>query len=133
MLANLRTLTTSLSRFTPSFPAYYSSLFPSSASFQAFSWPTLALETVEQPIHNHPTRFFPPIFDSLMDCLWFAVPKRKVTPGKKRMKTTLQNRIKTKSHVIVDRRTGELTLRHRLPWNWKDYLPENLQGKSKDN
>jgi ribosomal protein L32 len=79
----------------------------------------------------HPTFYFPPssssLSDFIQDSIWFAVPKRKVTPGKKRMKTTLQNRIPTKSHVIVDRRTGELTLRHKLPWNWKDYLPENLQ------
>ena len=61
---------------------------------------------------------------SLADCLWLAVPKRKVTPGKKRMKTTVQKRIKTKNHVIVDSKTGEVTLRHRLPINWKDYIPE---------
>ena len=63
---------------------------------------------------------------SVFDCLWLAVPKRKVTPGKKRMKTTVQNRIKKKDHIIVDERTGEITLRHRLPFNWKDYLPENM-------
>jgi ribosomal protein L32 len=62
---------------------------------------------------------------SLADCLWLAVPKRKVTPGKKRMKTTNQNRIKKKDHIIVDKRTGETTLRHRLPFNWKEYLPGN--------
>jgi ribosomal protein L32 len=60
---------------------------------------------------------------SWTDCLWLAVPKRKVTPGKKRMKTTNQKRIKKKNHIIVDSRTGEITLRHRLPFNWKDYLP----------
>mmetsp|Transcript_14781 Transcript_14781/g.27815 ORF Transcript_14781/g.27815 Transcript_14781/m.27815 type:complete len:127 (+) Transcript_14781:966-1346(+) len=62
---------------------------------------------------------------SLADCIWLAVPKRKVTPGKKRMKTTNQKRIKKKDHIIVDSRTGEITLRHRLPFNWKDYLPGN--------
>jgi ribosomal protein L32 len=61
----------------------------------------------------------------LADCLWLAVPKRKVTPGKKRMKTTNQKRIQKKDHIIVDGRTGEITLRHRLPFNWKDYLPGN--------
>mmetsp|Transcript_9566 Transcript_9566/g.14422 ORF Transcript_9566/g.14422 Transcript_9566/m.14422 type:complete len:131 (+) Transcript_9566:147-539(+) len=60
---------------------------------------------------------------SWTDCLWLAVPKRKVTPGKKRMKTTNQKRIKKKNHIIVDSRTGEITLRHCLPFNWKDYLP----------
>lgn len=64
---------------------------------------------------------------SLFDCLWLAVPKRKVTPGKRRMKTTIQKRIKKKDHIIVDERTGEITLKHRLPFNWKDYLPENIQ------
>lgn len=64
---------------------------------------------------------------SLFDCLWLAVPKRKVTPGKRRMKTTIQKRIKKKDHIIVDERTGEITLKHRLPFNWKDYLPENMQ------
>ena len=67
---------------------------------------------------------------SISDCLWLAVPKRKVTPGKKRMKTTLQNRIKVKDHVIVDKRTGEPTLRHKLPFNWKDYLPGNTPKSS---
>lgn len=61
---------------------------------------------------------------SLADCLWLAVPKRKVSRGKKRMKTTIQKSIKTKNHIIVDSRTGEMTLRHRLPFNWKDYLQE---------
>ena len=61
---------------------------------------------------------------SLADCLWLAVPKRKVSRQKKRMKTTNQKRIKTKTHIIVDSRTGEMTLRHRLPFNWKDYIQE---------
>lgn len=67
---------------------------------------------------------------SISDCLWLAVPKRKVTPGKKRMKTTVQNRIKAKDHVIVDKRTGEPTLRHKLPFNWQDYLPGNAPKSS---
>mmetsp|Transcript_30251 Transcript_30251/g.29151 ORF Transcript_30251/g.29151 Transcript_30251/m.29151 type:complete len:114 (-) Transcript_30251:242-583(-) len=61
---------------------------------------------------------------SLSDCLWLAVPKSKITRSKKRMKTTNQKRIKLKDHIIVDKRTGELTLRHKMPFNWKDYLPE---------
>ena len=56
--------------------------------------------------------------------IWFAVPKRKVTKGKKRMKTTIQKQIKIKNHIIQDSRTGQMTLRHRLPFNWKDYLQE---------
>eukprot|EP00558_Chaetoceros_sp_UNC1202_P003417 CAMPEP_0197246570 /NCGR_PEP_ID=MMETSP1429-20130617/15904_1 /TAXON_ID=49237 /ORGANISM="Chaetoceros sp., Strain UNC1202" /LENGTH=108 /DNA_ID=CAMNT_0042707261 /DNA_START=148 /DNA_END=471 /DNA_ORIENTATION=+ len=55
---------------------------------------------------------------TLADCLWLAVPKRKVSRSKKRMKTTVQKRIKRKDHIIEDSRTGEVTLRHRLPFNW---------------
>jgi ribosomal protein L32 len=62
---------------------------------------------------------------TIADCLWFAVPKSKISRGKKRMKTTLQKAVKKKEHIVVDRRTGEVTLRHRLPFNWKDYLPGN--------
>jgi hypothetical protein len=65
-------------------------------------------------------RFFPPIapqlsltgvpFDvshleevnnELEDSIWFAVPKKKVSRGKKRMKTTLQKRIKLKNHIVI--------------------------------
>jgi ribosomal protein L32 len=56
--------------------------------------------------------------------LWlFAVPKKKVSRGKKRMKTTRQKRIPLKKNIVVDPRTGEFTLMHKLPFNWKDYLP----------
>mmetsp|Transcript_17396 Transcript_17396/g.41758 ORF Transcript_17396/g.41758 Transcript_17396/m.41758 type:complete len:118 (-) Transcript_17396:331-684(-) len=63
----------------------------------------------------------------LEDSLWFAVPKKKVTRGKKRMKTTLQKRIKLKENIVIDKRTGELTLKHKLPYNWKNYLPGNAE------
>ena len=89
---------------------------------------SLSLDTIAHPSPAYPsTSSSSSILDVIMNAIWWAVPKRKVSPGKKRMKTTLQNRISTKSHVIIDRRTGEYTLRHRLPWNWKDYLPENIQ------
>ena len=64
---------------------------------------------------------------SLEDSLWFAVPKKKVTRGKKRLKTTLQKRIKLKDNIVIDKRTGELTLKHKLPYNWKNYLPGNAE------
>ncbi|KAL7478801.1 hypothetical protein ACHAW6_004554 [Cyclotella cf. meneghiniana] len=64
---------------------------------------------------------------TLEDALWFAVPKRKVSRGKKRMKTTLQKRIQLKDNIVIDKRTGELTLKHKLPYNWKNYLPENAE------
>jgi ribosomal protein L32 len=63
----------------------------------------------------------------LEDSLWFAVPKKKVTRGKKRLKTTLQKRIKLKDNIVIDKRTGELTLKHKLPYNWKNYLPGNAE------
>mmetsp|Transcript_9250 Transcript_9250/g.13842 ORF Transcript_9250/g.13842 Transcript_9250/m.13842 type:complete len:130 (+) Transcript_9250:119-508(+) len=62
---------------------------------------------------------------SIADCLWLAVPKSKISRSKKRMKTTTQKRISKKENIIVDSRTGEITLRHKLPFNWKDYLPDN--------
>mmetsp|Transcript_15594 Transcript_15594/g.28359 ORF Transcript_15594/g.28359 Transcript_15594/m.28359 type:complete len:117 (-) Transcript_15594:232-582(-) len=64
---------------------------------------------------------------SLEDALWFAVPKSKISRGKKRMKTTLQKRIKLKDNIVIDKRTGELTLKHKLPYNWKNYLPDNAE------
>jgi ribosomal protein L32 len=56
--------------------------------------------------------------------IWFAVPKQKVSRSKKRMKTTRQKRIKLKQNIITDPRTGETTLMHKLPFNWKDYIPK---------
>jgi ribosomal protein L32 len=56
--------------------------------------------------------------------IWFAVPKRKHTPSRKRKKTTVQKRIPLKENIIFDYRTGEVTLKHMLPFNWKDYLPK---------
>lgn len=56
--------------------------------------------------------------------LWFAVPKKRRTRHKKRLRTTLQNRIPLRKNIVTDPRTGELTLRHRLPYNWFDYLPD---------
>ena len=64
---------------------------------------------------------------TLEDALWFAVPKSKISRGKKRLKTTLQKRIKVKDNIIIDKRTGELTLKHKLPYNWRNYLPENAE------
>lgn len=57
------------------------------------------------------------------EALWLAVPKRKVTKHRKRLKTTLRKRIKIRQDIVTDPRTGETTLRHKMPFNWKDYLP----------
>jgi ribosomal protein L32 len=65
--------------------------------------------------------------------IYMAVPKSKVTRSKKRMKTTVQKRIPMKHHIVVDSRTGEVTLRHRLPFNWKDYLPFSDSSKTESN
>ena len=57
--------------------------------------------------------------------IWFAVPKKRMSKGKKRMKNYLKRTaLKFKDNIVTDGRTGELTLRHHLPFNWKDYLPE---------
>ena len=64
---------------------------------------------------------------TLEDSIWFAVPKKKVSRGKKRLKTTLQKRIQVKDNIVIDKRTGELTLKHKLPYNWKNYLPGNAE------
>jgi ribosomal protein L32 len=60
------------------------------------------------------------LFDS---ALWFAVPKKRVSKSRKRMKTTRQFRIKAKENIVFDKRTGEVTLMHKLPKRWKLYIP----------
>lgn len=54
--------------------------------------------------------------------LWFAVPKKQVTRHKKRLKTTIQKRIPLRTDIVLDPRTGQITRKHRMPVNWKDYL-----------
>jgi ribosomal protein L32 len=67
----------------------------------------------------------PEQFDNEEDySIWFAVPKRKHTKSRKRKKTTVQKRLLVKQNIMFDRRTGEVTLSHRMPFNWKDYLPK---------
>ena len=61
----------------------------------------------------------------------FAAPKKRVSKSKKRMKNTLRYRIKAKPHVILDKRTGEMTLSHRLPFNWKKYIPQLMDDDDK--
>jgi len=56
--------------------------------------------------------------------IWFAVPKSKISRSRKRMKNTSQKRIPLKKNIVFDPRTGEISLRHKLPFNWKDYLPK---------
>eukprot|EP00536_Pseudo-nitzschia_multiseries_P009097 jgi/Psemu1/319552/estExt_fgenesh1_pm.C_2470005 len=60
----------------------------------------------------------------LNEHIWFAVPKSKISRSRKRMKNTRQKRIPLKKNIVFDPRTGEVTLQHKLPYNWKDYLPK---------
>uniref|UniRef100_A0A7S4IBP8 Uncharacterized protein n=1 Tax=Odontella aurita TaxID=265563 RepID=A0A7S4IBP8_9STRA len=60
----------------------------------------------------------------IIGSLWFAVPKKRVSKSKKRMKTTWQYKIKKKENIILDPKTGEMTLMHHLPKNWKKYVPD---------
>jgi ribosomal protein L32 len=62
--------------------------------------------------------------DQQQQHIWFAVPKSKITRSRKRMKTTAQKRIPLKKNIVFDPRTGEVTLKHKLPFNWKEYLPK---------
>ena len=67
------------------------------------------------------------------DAVWnMAVPKKKVTRHKKRLKTTVQKRLKPRTDIVHDPRTGEITLRHKLPFNWRDYLPGATAAGSAD-
>ena len=67
--------------------------------------------------------------DIFSEAFWFAVPKKKVSRSRKRKKTTNQFRIKKKKNIITCPRTGELTLQHKLPFNWKQYNTEFVDGE----
>jgi ribosomal protein L32 len=66
------------------------------------------------------------------DCLWFAVPKSKITRHKKRLKTTVQKRIPLRQNIVTDPRTGQVTLKHHMPSNWKDFLPQTPPSNDKN-
>jgi ribosomal protein L32 len=67
----------------------------------------------------------PGIVVELQEALWFAVPKKKVSRSKKRLKTTYQKRIRLRQNIVRDCRTGEPTLLHKLPFSWKEtYIPK---------
>jgi len=65
--------------------------------------------------------------DALQEAIWFAVPKNRITRSKKRMKTTAQKRIKLKQNIVTCGRTGEITLMHKLPFAWRDYIPGGMK------
>eukprot|EP00588_Corethron_pennatum_P014361 CAMPEP_0194279176 /NCGR_PEP_ID=MMETSP0169-20130528/13555_1 /TAXON_ID=218684 /ORGANISM="Corethron pennatum, Strain L29A3" /LENGTH=138 /DNA_ID=CAMNT_0039023551 /DNA_START=76 /DNA_END=492 /DNA_ORIENTATION=- len=63
------------------------------------------------------------------ESIWLAVPKRKHTKSRKRMKITAQKRIPLKTNIIQDKVTGELTLMHHLSLNWKKFIPAKSEEK----
>ncbi|KAL7560828.1 hypothetical protein ACA910_013314 [Epithemia clementina (nom. ined.)] len=98
----------------------------------------LAIENLEQ----HLLRFFlplpavvqagygqlylPPTSSSSIvpnPAIWFAVPKNRVTRSRKRIKNWKKRQIPIREDIVRDLRTGEITLMHRLPFNWRDHLP----------
>eukprot|EP00565_Helicotheca_tamesis_P000097 CAMPEP_0185735224 /NCGR_PEP_ID=MMETSP1171-20130828/24627_1 /TAXON_ID=374046 /ORGANISM="Helicotheca tamensis, Strain CCMP826" /LENGTH=96 /DNA_ID=CAMNT_0028405439 /DNA_START=20 /DNA_END=306 /DNA_ORIENTATION=+ len=78
---------------------YRQTLYPQ-LSLAGAGLPTPQSTPLETDTHNNNA---PP---TIMDALWFAVPKKRVSKGKKRMKTTVQKRVKVKNHIMVDGRTG---------------------------
>jgi ribosomal protein L32 len=52
--------------------------------------------------------------------IWFAAPKRKHTKSRKRKKTTISKRIPLRKNIVFDLPTGEVTLKHKLPYKWKE-------------
>ncbi|KAG7341125.1 ribosomal protein bL32 family protein [Nitzschia inconspicua] len=68
--------------------------------------------------------FLPSLSSLLRESIWWAVPKRKHTRSRKRKKTTVQKRIPLKKNIVFDPQTGEVTLQHKLPHNWREYLPK---------
>lgn len=64
---------------------------------------------------------------SLFDSIWLAVQKSKKSRGKKKFKHHRYQQ-KNKTSIIRDRITGEFTLRHRLPMNWRMYARDDGYG-----
>jgi ribosomal protein L32 len=62
--------------------------------------------------------------------IWFAVPKSKISLSKKKMKNYNKRIIQAKQNITTCPRTGEVTLKHKLPFNWKEYIPEFDYDKS---
>mmetsp|Transcript_42971 Transcript_42971/g.48791 ORF Transcript_42971/g.48791 Transcript_42971/m.48791 type:complete len:126 (+) Transcript_42971:43-420(+) len=61
--------------------------------------------------------------DDTNTSIWFAVPKSKISHSRKREKQFHKNHIPHKKNIIFCKQTGEVTLSHRLPYNWRDYIP----------
>ncbi len=73
------------------------------------------------PLAASPSSQATSVFDDMS--IWFAVPKQKVSHSKKRLKQAHKNVMRHKENICTCPRTGEVTLKHKLPFNWKDYIP----------
>ena len=94
-----------------------------------FQQPQLSLCGLqEQQINTPGSSSNNSIFDSIV---LFAAPKKRMSRSKKRMKTTLRDRIPLKANIIRDGRTGEMTLMHKLPFRWMEHIPDLMVGYQK--
>ncbi|GMH54314.1 hypothetical protein TrLO_g6416 [Triparma laevis f. longispina] len=120
MLSNLRAAL-GLSRLVQAMRP--TSFVPSSSTaFTDMLTPQLELAGV-----NSLSTAAPAPLSDLFDSLWLAVPKSKISRSKKRMKHG-RYKLKNKTNIIRDRITGEWTLRHRLPMNWKMFARDDGYG-----
>mmetsp|Transcript_25149 Transcript_25149/g.41737 ORF Transcript_25149/g.41737 Transcript_25149/m.41737 type:complete len:120 (-) Transcript_25149:189-548(-) len=92
---------------------------------------SMALESVGQRLMVQPqlqlcgmqsSATVPSLLDDLS--VWFAVPKQKISRSKKRMKSYQKRVIRPKENISLCPQTGQVTLKHRLPFNWRDFIPE---------
>lgn len=72
--------------------------------------------------HSVVTTSISSLLQDLSNGIWFAVPKSKHSKSRKRKKTTAQKRLPLQKNIVLDPQTGEVTLQHKLPPNWKEYL-----------
>jgi ribosomal protein L32 len=86
--------------------------------------PALVPQLAGIPLQQLPSSSQQEEQQQLQEWIWFAVPKSKISKSRKRMKTTSQKKLPLKKNIVFDHRTGEVTLKHKLPFNWKDYLPK---------
>jgi len=86
-----------------------------------FFSPQLSLCGVQQV---NPTTSTSSTINELIDSIFlFAAPKKRMSRSKKRMKTTIRDRLPLKANIIRDKRTGQMTLLHKLPFRWREHIP----------
>jgi ribosomal protein L32 len=94
--------------------------------FQPLYVTLMSLPPVSTTTTSPSTTLVTPFFSStlsklLLDiAIWLAVPKRKHTKSRKRKKTTVHKRIPLQRNIVFDPPTGEITLKHKLPYKWKE-------------